>query len=109
MAPSTTPTRRTSAGLTSYGACTRGSTDRHLVATRPACGGAATTSTTAGEKAGGDDGNRTHYLGCLTAARRSTLPRRRYVGAEPTRGGGSRFEFWRDCSTWSSTRGRVTL
>src|SRR6266481_5742829 len=49
MAPSTTPTRRTSAGWTSSGACTSGSTARHSVATRPASGGAATTSTTASE------------------------------------------------------------
>src|SRR5437868_15035514 len=49
MASSTTPTRRTSAGWTSSGACTSGSTARHSVATRPASGGAATTSTTASE------------------------------------------------------------
>src|SRR5258708_19919511 len=47
MASSTTPTRRTSAGWTFSGACTSGSTARHSVATRPASGGAATTSTTA--------------------------------------------------------------
>src|SRR5712692_7886772 len=49
MASYTTPTRRTSAGWTSSGACTSGSTARHSVATRPASGGAATTSTTASE------------------------------------------------------------
>src|SRR2546428_285690 len=35
-------------GIDSSGACTSGSTARHSVATRPASGGAATTSTTAG-------------------------------------------------------------
>src|SRR5437660_9154980 len=49
MASSTTPTRRTSAGWTSSGACTSGSTARHSVATRPASGGAATMSTTSSE------------------------------------------------------------
>src|SRR6266851_6702129 len=47
MASSTTPTRRTSVEWTPSGACTRGSTARHSVATRPVCGGAATTSTRA--------------------------------------------------------------
>src|SRR6266699_7315802 len=45
MAPSTTPTRRTSAGSTSSGACTSGSTARHSAATKPASGTAATTNT----------------------------------------------------------------
>src|SRR5229473_1541567 len=49
MASCTTPTRHTSVGWTASGACTRGSTARHSVATRPASGGAATTSTTASE------------------------------------------------------------
>src|SRR5713101_5809927 len=49
MASSTTPTRRTRAGWTASGACTSGSTARHSVATRPASGSAATTSTTATE------------------------------------------------------------
>src|SRR5260221_9962066 len=49
MASYTTPTRRTSAGWTSSGACTSGSTARHSVATRPASGGTATTSTTTSE------------------------------------------------------------
>src|SRR5260370_6772993 len=49
MASYTPPPRRTSAGWTSSGACTSGSTARHSVATRPASGGAATTSTTASE------------------------------------------------------------
>src|SRR6266849_3915922 len=49
MASYTTPTRRTSAGWTSSGACTSGLTARHSVATRPASGTAATTSTTASE------------------------------------------------------------
>src|ERR1019366_7742156 len=49
MASSTTPTRRTRAGWTACGACTSGSTARHSAATRPASGGAATTSTTASE------------------------------------------------------------
>src|SRR5712691_11987881 len=48
MASSTTLTRRTSAGWTSSGACISGSTARHSVATRPAYGGAATTSTRQG-------------------------------------------------------------
>src|SRR5216683_4301462 len=52
MASSTTPIRRTSVELTPYGACTRGSTARHSVATRPAYGGAATTSTRASEYSG---------------------------------------------------------
>src|SRR5258708_29373670 len=46
MASSTTPTRLTSAGLTSSGACTNGSTARRWDARTRACGGAATTSTT---------------------------------------------------------------
>src|SRR6266513_2793301 len=49
MASSTTPIRRTSVESTASGACTSGSTARHSVATRPASGGAATTSTTASE------------------------------------------------------------
>src|SRR5260370_16325546 len=49
MASSITPTRRTRAGWTSSGARTSGSTARHAVATRPATGGATTTSTTASE------------------------------------------------------------
>src|SRR5258708_18487538 len=49
MASCTTPTRPTSAGSTPSGACTRGSTARHSAATRPASGGAATTSTTASD------------------------------------------------------------
>jgi NAD(P)-dependent dehydrogenase (short-subunit alcohol dehydrogenase family) len=49
LASSTTPTPRTSAGSTLCGACTSGSTARRSVATRPASGGAATTSTTAGD------------------------------------------------------------
>jgi hypothetical protein len=48
-ASSTTPTRRTRAGSTASGACTSGSTARHSAATRPASGGAATTSTTASD------------------------------------------------------------
>src|SRR5258708_1440776 len=47
MASSTTPTRRTRAGWTASGACTSGSAARHSAATRPASGGAATTSTAA--------------------------------------------------------------
>ena len=50
MASCTTPIRRTNAGLTPSGACTSGSTARHSVATRPASGGAATTSTTASDR-----------------------------------------------------------
>src|SRR2546425_9534701 len=49
MASCTTPTRRTRAGSTASGACTSGSTARHSVATRPAPGSAAMTSTTASE------------------------------------------------------------
>src|ERR1022692_2148730 len=49
MASCITPTRRTRAGWTASGACTSGSTARHSAATRPASGGAATTSTTASE------------------------------------------------------------
>src|SRR5437764_8045174 len=49
MAWSTTPTRHTRAGWTACGACTSGSTARPAGATKPACGGAATTSTTASE------------------------------------------------------------
>src|ERR1039457_2687467 len=49
MASSTTPTRRTRAGWMASGACTSGSTARHSAATRPACGGAATTSTKASD------------------------------------------------------------
>src|SRR6266487_5618088 len=47
MASCTTPTRRTSAGWTACGVCTSGSTAPHSAATKPASGGAATTSTTA--------------------------------------------------------------
>src|SRR5438105_806107 len=43
------PSCSASADWTSSGACTSGSTARHSVATRPASGGAATTSTTASE------------------------------------------------------------
>lgn len=45
----TIPTRPTSAGWTGSGACSSGSTVRHSVATRPAPGGVATTSTTTSE------------------------------------------------------------
>jgi hypothetical protein len=41
--------RRTSAESTASGACTSGSTARHSAATRPASGGAATTSTAASD------------------------------------------------------------
>src|ERR1700730_17096023 len=58
MASSTTHTRRTGAGSTASGACTNGSTARRSVATRPACGGAATTSTTR-------DGS--EFIGCSEA------------------------------------------
>src|SRR6202022_2438132 len=47
MASCTPPTRRTSAGSTASGVCISGSTGHHSVATRPVCGGTATTSTTA--------------------------------------------------------------
>ena len=46
MASCTTPTRHMRAGWMACGACTSGSTARHSVATSPASGGAATTSTT---------------------------------------------------------------
>ncbi len=52
MASYTTPTRPTNAGSTASGACTSGSTARHSAATRPASGGAATTSTTASDTCG---------------------------------------------------------
>src|SRR5882672_3300537 len=52
MAWSITPIRRTSAAWTASGVCTSGSTARHSVATRPASGGAATTSTRASETMG---------------------------------------------------------
>jgi Bacterial protein of unknown function (DUF899) len=58
----TTPTPPTNARSTSSGACTSGSTARHSGATRPASGGAATTSTQASERefrtAGADPGRR---------------------------------------------------
>src|ERR1022692_955273 len=50
MAPSTTPTPRTRAGSTASGACTSGSTGRRSAATKPATGGAVTTSTTASDR-----------------------------------------------------------
>src|SRR5437879_910238 len=47
MVSCTIPTRPTRAGWTASGACTNGSTARLAAATKPACGGAATTNTTA--------------------------------------------------------------
>src|SRR3954465_297413 len=49
MASSTTPTRHLLAEWTLSGGCTSGSIVRREGATRRACGGAATTSTTSGE------------------------------------------------------------
>src|SRR5262249_58780757 len=54
MALSTTPIPRMRAGWTACGACTSGSTAHPMGGTRPASGGAATTSTTGAEGPHGD-------------------------------------------------------